>query len=91
MPYIPQDDRFAYDASISHIVDVLVDEYGGAAPGSLNYIITKLIVDLLARVGADYHKYNTVIGVLECCKQELYRRHVGPYEDKAIERNGDVA
>lgn len=32
----------------------------------------------------------TVLGMLECCKMELYRRHVAPYEDEKIIENGDV-
>lgn len=31
-----------------------------------------------------------IVGVLEAVKCELYRRHIGPYEDRAIQRNGDV-
>lgn len=30
------------------------------------------------------------MGVLECVKQEYYRRVAIPYEDQAKERNGDV-
>jgi len=30
------------------------------------------------------------MGVLECIKQEFYRRAVAPYEDKKKEENGDV-
>jgi hypothetical protein len=37
-----------------------------------------------------YADFNAAIGALECCKSELYRRMVGPYEDQAIARNGDV-
>jgi hypothetical protein len=31
-----------------------------------------------------------VIGALENCKMELYRRKIAPYEDIKIEENGDV-
>lgn len=31
-----------------------------------------------------------VIGALRCAWDEFYRRKVGPYEDEAIERNGDI-
>jgi hypothetical protein len=37
-----------------------------------------------------YSKINEVIGVLECAKQELYRRVASPYEDSKKEANGDV-
>ena len=39
---------------------------------------------------SSYHAYNEIIGVLECVKQEFYRRMVAPYEDKKCEENGDV-
>lgn len=38
----------------------------------------------------NYKDYNEVIGVLECVKQELYRRLIAPYEDKKKDENGDV-
>ena len=37
-----------------------------------------------------YSEINSVIGVLECAKMELYRRIAAPYEDKKCEENGDV-
>ena len=61
-------------------------------PGTLNYIITRLC-DYWCRDWqgeSNYAKYNTVIGVLECVKQELYRRQIAPYEDEKCEENGDV-
>ena len=61
-------------------------------PGTLNYIITRLC-DFWCRdyAGeANYEKYNAVIGVLECVKQELYRRQIAPYEDEKCRENGDV-
>jgi hypothetical protein len=40
--------------------------------------------------GLSYKSINDVIGVLECVKQEFYRRIAVPYEDKKIEQNGDI-
>ena len=57
--------------------------------GELNYVLTTTIKDYLGPY-PDYHAFNSAIGALECCKLELYRRMIAPYEDKAIERNGDV-
>ena len=61
-------------------------------PGTLNYIITRLC-DYWCRDWqgeSNYAKYNAVIGVLECVKQELYRRQIAPYEEVKCEENGDV-
>ena len=71
--------------------------------GELNYKITKEIMKYLSLlnfrkaieskkliVQNNYADYNEVIGVLECVKQELYRRLITSYEDKKKEENGDV-
>lgn len=55
--------------------------------GELNYVISTLIDELYDR---NYASLNAAIGVLECAKLELYRRILGPYEDKKIIENGDV-
>ena len=60
-------------------------------PGELNYLITKLVDDYLQSKGPlRYTHINEVIGVLECAKQELYRRVASPYEDEKIQNFGDV-
>lgn len=60
--------------------------------GELNYLITRFcqyfLEESCAKIG--YDELNAVVGVLECVKQELYRRMVVPYENKKIEQNGDV-
>ena len=38
----------------------------------------------------NYARFNEMIGVLECCKLELYRRVISNYEDKKMRQNGDV-
>jgi hypothetical protein len=92
MPYIKQVDRAILDVHINAIVDRLdgpgKDEID--VPGNLNYIIFAIVKRYLAKHGMKYFRINAIIGALECCKQEIYRRLAGPYEDTAIERNGDV-
>lgn len=58
--------------------------------GELNFLITLLVKDYVERKGKNYATLNSVVGVLECAKLELYRRVVAEYEDTAIEKNGDV-
>jgi len=82
MPYIEMKDRKFYD-------DVLQSLGTCCSPGHLNYVITKLCKDFIYHEHR-YDKFNEVIGVLECAKQEFYRRMVAPYEDTKIEENGDV-
>lgn len=58
--------------------------------GELNFAITKVLLGFLKYTGTSYTTLNEVIGVLECVKQELYRRVVVPYEEEKREENGDV-
>ena len=64
--------------------------YKPLTEGELNYTLTIICDDYLKRKGVGYPTLNAVIGALECCKQEIYRRVAAPYEDAAMERNGDV-
>jgi hypothetical protein len=66
------------------------DDDGPEDAGELNYVITKVCDEFLARKGRRYNHINTVIGVLECAKQEFYRRIAAPYENEKIAANGDV-
>jgi hypothetical protein len=80
MPYIKQYER-----------DVL--SLGTRRPktaGELNFKITKLAIEYLGFKGESYQTLNEIIGVLECAKQEFYRRVISGYEDKKITENGDV-
>ena len=58
--------------------------------GELNYLICNLVDEYLDTNGHNYSSYNSVTGVLECAKMEIYRRLTGPYEDKKIKENGDI-
>ena len=84
MPYIEQYKR----ASLT----VLADGAAGriTTPGEANYFISRFLRTLLQRNRPSYNSFNSAIGILECCKLELYRRIVAPYEDKKMEENGDI-
>lgn len=58
-------------------------------PGELNYVITNVILDYLED-RERFQFYNEVIGVLECCKLELYRKVISKHEDKKCNENGEV-
>jgi hypothetical protein len=57
--------------------------------GQLNFRFFCLCLDYW-KSKPNYQGINDILGALEGCKQEFYRRIVGPYEDEAIQRNGDV-
>lgn len=90
MPYIKPDRRIYYDALIEEFDRVTWDDVM-FSPGDLNYILTRILHTTIIHCGKSYDTLNALIGVLECCKLELYRRIAAPYEDKKIKENGDVA
>ena len=90
MPYIKKDektylDRLIYELTAHGKLD---------SPAELNYLFTKIILVYLKKTDRTkkprYQDFNDVIGALECCKLELARRLIVPYENDAIDRNGDV-
>lgn len=77
MPYINDKDR--QKSCLNH-------------EGDLNYRIHELIeIYLNGQKKRGYAQYNTVVGVLECAKQEFYRRAVSTYEDRKKVENGDIS
>lgn len=79
MPYIIFDERGKLASTIPT----------GLTPGQINFIVSD-ILDQYVGLVPNYDKLNSAIGILECAKQELYRRLVVPYETKKMEENGDV-
>lgn len=80
MPYIKEKARLE-----------LAEGRGAETPGELNFLFSSIISQYLENRGDErYYVYNEIIGALECAKMELYRRLIAPYEDKSIEKNGDV-
>ena len=82
MPYITKQQRS----------DVNVD-YAHRMPndsGELNYVLTMICLDYIAHKGERYATMNDIVGALESCKLEFYRRLVSTYEDAKVKENGDV-
>lgn len=81
MPYIKPEERQKFTG---------LRELGQTCqnPGDLNYVFTRIIVGYLDKQ-FNYQHINDVIGALECCKLEFYRRRVDPYENDKIRINGD--
>ena len=91
MPYVKQEYREELDEYIYELgeaIDSLHKYAHQHRDGLLNYTITRLIKDLYPN--ATYHDYNEIIGMLECCKLEVYRKMVAPYEDVKELENGSV-
>ncbi len=80
MPYLPSSEKQALNNGLIE----------PSTPGHINYCITMLALEYIDRVGESYQHYNDLIGAIESCKLELYRRAVAVYENKKISINGDV-
>jgi len=78
MPYIKQEDR-----KIKNLIKL--DKVG-----KLNFLLTLFCDEYLFRKGESYQAYNDIVGALECCKLEYYRKKTSNYEDKKIRENGDI-
>src|SRR3989344_1621492 len=97
MPYIKPEHRQRLDNLVDELAQRIVDlskETGGdgAIAGPLNYSCTRLALKVL-RLRFGHIKYwmvAIVAGVFNNVTDEFYRRLVSPYEDKQIEKNGDV-
>lgn len=83
MPYIKTENRDKFTELYTNIPEL-------KSPGELNYLITIICQDYIEDKGLSYQSLNDVIGALEGCKLEFYRRRVAPYEDMKIQLNGDV-
>lgn len=90
MPYIKNEDRLKIEYCAQNINTITALIKVIETEGDLNYTITRLCHEFLKKKGEKYSTYNTIIGVLECLKLELYRRKAAIYEDKKKNENGDV-
>jgi hypothetical protein len=86
MPYIKKNIREQIENQ--DILKILIGRID--TEGDLNYTITRLCHEFIAKKKESYATYNTTIGVLECAKQELYRKKISIYEDLKIQENGEV-
>jgi len=89
MPYV---DELHRDSAITDHTGhfITIDMGVVSTPGILNYTMSYLMNQYLKAQGESYTTYNTLIGVLECAKLELYRTQTAEYENIKRELNGDV-
>lgn len=85
MPYINEEQREEIDELIFPLASLT------PTTGKINYTITRLIHEIIMRNHLSYDLLNSMVGVLECAKQELLRQVVAPYEDKKKDENGPVS
>lgn len=97
MPYIAQKSRIKLDPLIDELAGRIVSdakEQGdhAAFAGILNYTCTRLTLKILRLQFGDlrYWLIALVSGTFKNISDEFYRRLAVPYEDKQIEKSGDV-
>lgn len=87
MPYIKKEDRAEIDPLIEPVIQFLLTQPPEKVDGEINYIVTKVLKKLYP---LKYYHINRAMGVLECIKQEYYRRVAAGYEDQKARENGDA-
>ena len=97
MPYIAQKGRTQFDPIIDALAERIVAEAkaegnDAAFAGLLNYSCTRLALQVVRlQFGAmRYWLIALVTGTFQNIAQEFYRRVGIPYEEKQIEKSGDV-
>lgn len=88
MPYINQKHRRALDWAIREMALSICRLPVAVLDGALNYVIIRLILRCYGV--PKYSNFVRMLGTLEAVKLELYRRLIGPYEDKKKDEEGDI-
>ena len=84
MPDIKKEDRSKFDEAATNLGEL------AECAGDLNYLISVITHTYLKKKDIKYANINEIIGMLECCKLELYRAVAGPYETEKVNENGPV-
>jgi len=95
MPYLNE----AHKAEIERVLELdriaeyiatkNTNDFAGAI-NYLNFVIIKKRTKVEGGACRRYFQFAMWVGTMICCVLEVYRRLIGPYEDEAIEKNGDV-
>jgi len=85
MPYIKFNEKMKFDKLLNKLGKQDISN-----TGQLNYILTRVILLYLKQHGAKYATVNDILGALDGCSKEFYRRFVSEYENIKAQDNGDV-
>jgi len=93
MPYISNNDRefltrYDFIEANSRRIQAVPS---GKVKGALNYILCRLTMQTMKpAIGWSYTSLSDAVSVLRDAADEIERRMMTPYEDKAILKNGDL-
>ena len=102
MPYISQEHKDILDAQFNndcemYFGDILDSIYLSIAQvpenkrkGFLNYIVSRIALTVLKANGLSYQNISESISALNDAAEEIRRRLLNNYENKAIVKNGDL-
>lgn len=98
MPYINEDARNAEvieDVSLNEyiedIIDYIQDLPDDQKEGTCNFIVSRIVAGgMKPETGWRYMWMSRAYCVFQAAGAEFYRRLLGPYEDEAIDKNGDI-
>lgn len=82
MPYIKPERQVALNNEIKALSDKI------SSRGELNYALTCLVLSEIR--GISYEELASLVGDIECIKQEFIRRLLIPYEENKRRENGDI-
>lgn len=92
MPYIKENYRQELQENIDQLAKKIQSIHQNhpeqTRDGLLNFAVTELLNEVFP--DARYTDFNELIGFLECCKLEYYRKKIAPYEDLKEQENGAV-
>lgn len=90
MPYIKKERRDKYTKYIDELTKLFINN-GKDVPllGEVNYVFSRIIWNIFDN-NKSYISGNNLMGVVECIKQEFYRRKLSKLEDEKIKSNGDI-
>ena len=89
MPYISREDRHLIRSeSIENLIADLSRITSSRRKGAVNYAISRVVLGAMEPQG--YHGISDAVSVLRDAAAEIERRMMGPREDVAIEKNGDL-
>lgn len=84
MPYINKHKRKLLDPHLNELGEELT------TGGDINYCIVKMCLKFIKNTSESYQHYAECLAAIEGAKQELYRKHIAPYEDIKEKENGGI-
>lgn len=94
MPYIKRELRERVEPEFKIFkekINKIIETDPTIRAGLMNYLFTSMLDNCYGPLeSARYNDYNEIMGMLECCKMEFYRKAIIPYENWKERENGKV-